>query len=79
MAFDDVPAGEDGLIVGRLTDLSGPLAMRGTIDLRPPSNYELRALLKAGPGAPNEIVQSMQLLGPPDPDGFREFVISGSL
>lgn len=79
VSFDADPVGDDGRLAGRLTSFSGPLTVAGTLLLSPPANYEINARIKAGPGAPVELARALQLLGPIDADGNREFIMSGSL
>lgn len=76
-------AGEDitnaGLINGELKDLSGPLIIDGNVTLSPPMNYEIVSQISARQDAPSDLVQALALLGPPGPDGAREFSMAGSL
>lgn len=73
---DTVP--EDGRIAGELQDLGGPLELDGEILFEPPRNYELNAQVRAGPGAPADLVRGLVLLGPANTNGYHELIMSGS-
>ena len=70
---------DDGLVVGELKDLKGPLVIDGNVTLSPPTNYEIVGRISARPNAPSDLVQGLALLGPAGPDGAREFSLAGSL
>lgn len=77
--FDVPQATADGRVPGRISDQGGPLEIAGTITLYPPSNYDIDALINARRDAPPEVQQGLLLLGPEQPDGGRQFTMSGSL
>ncbi len=67
-------------VLARFSDKSGPLAVDGTLKLDPDGRYVLEVRAAPRPGAPNELIQALELLGgPPGPDGKRPFELSGSL
>ena len=74
---DEIPNGEP--INGQLKDLSGPLIIDGNVALSPPMNYDIVSQISARQDAPSDLVQALALLGPPGPDGAREFSMAGSL
>ncbi len=78
VSFASEEVTDDGLIIGELKDLSGPLIINGKVTLSPPMNYEIVSQIGARPDAPSDLVQGLALLGPPGPDGAREFTMAGS-
>jgi hypothetical protein len=68
-----------GTLTGRLSDLGGPLRVRGTIELKPDRSYFGSGEVAPGPGAGPEIFDSLAFLGPPDASGRRPFSIEGTL
>lgn len=65
-------------LTASLTDLSGPIQVNGTLQLRPDRNYFLECFVALRPGAPTQIANALQVLGPPDPQGRRRFATEGS-
>lgn len=78
LRFDVPEVAADGSILGELTDLGGPLQITGVIRLSKPRNYSVDANIKPRPDAPNDLKQGLMLIGAPEPDGSREFVMTGS-
>jgi general secretion pathway protein N len=76
-ATEDVT--DDGIVVGELTDLDGPLQISGNVTLSPPNNYEVFGRVNARSDAPSDLVQALVILGPAGADGTREFSLAGSL
>jgi general secretion pathway protein N len=70
---------EDGGLRGVLADGGGPLEVAGEIALTGERNYELRGEVKARPGAPAALANSLRFLGSPDEAGRREFSLAGRL
>ena len=66
-------------LTGRLTDLGGPLRVRGAIELKRDGSYLLRGEAAPGPGAGPAIFDTLAFLGPPDDLGRRPFTIEGTL
>jgi len=68
-----------GALTGRLRDLGGPLRVRGTIELKENRSYLMTGEVAPGPGAGDEIFNSLAFLGPPDSLGRRPFTVEGTL
>lgn len=66
-------------LTGRLSDLGGPLRVRGAIELKPDGSYFLSGEVAPGPGAGPAIFDTLSFLGPPDASGRRPFSIEGTL
>jgi general secretion pathway protein N len=73
------PAAEDssGPIVGQLHDLEGPFAVDGQVQLSG-ADYRLSGTIAAHEGAARSLSQLLQLLGPADAAGRRQFALAGS-
>jgi general secretion pathway protein N len=69
----------EGTLVGAIADLGGPLQVAGTIELKRDRSYLLSGLVAARPDAPRSLSQQLQILGPPDPQGRRQFALEGTL
>ena len=68
-----------GTLAGRLTDLGGPLHVRGTVELKRDRSYFLSGEVSPGPGASPAIFDTLGFLGPPDPSGRRPFTVEGTI
>jgi general secretion pathway protein N len=66
-------------LTGRLTDLGGPLRVRGAIELKRDGSYLMSGEAAPGPGAGPAIFDTLAFLGPPDDLGRRPFTIEGTL
>ncbi len=66
-------------LTGRLSDLGGPLHVRGTIELKRDGSYFMSGEAAPGPGAGPAIFDTLAFLGPPDTSGRRPFTIEGTL
>ena len=77
LLFPAAPAGTP--IDGQLRDLGGPLAVSGQLRLMRAGGYDLSGYVAARPQASADVVQALQLLGPPDAQGRRMFSLAGSL
>ena len=66
-------------LAGRLTDLGGPLRVRGTIELKRDRSYFASGEVAPGPGAGPAIFDTLGFLGPPDLAGRRPFTVEGTL
>jgi hypothetical protein len=73
----ELPAGAP--MQGTLRDLEGPLSLRGIMRLTPEGRYELSAKLAAHEDASPALQQLLELLGPPDAQGARDFSFAGTL
>jgi general secretion pathway protein N len=69
--------GGSGVQTATLQDLGGPLSVQGTLRLTP-GGYDLEGLVAARPGAPPELVGSLQYLGSADSLGRRPFSMAGT-
>jgi hypothetical protein len=74
----DVDAAE-GVLVAQLVDLGGPLQIQGELELRPDRSYLLAGRVAARPDAPSNLANQLQILGPADAEGRREFSMEGTL
>jgi hypothetical protein len=59
--------------------MGGPLELKGTILLRPPGSYTLKARVKARDSAPEALKKNLEFLGAPESDGMRIFQLAGSI
>lgn len=73
------PAPEGAPIEGQLHDLGGPLSVTGQLRLMRAGGYDLSGSVAARDQASPELLQALQLLGPPDGQGRRTFSLAGSL
>ncbi|MGH8176786.1 MAG: type II secretion system protein N [Steroidobacter sp.] len=65
---------------GALADIGGPLQISGTLQLKAADrSYLINGLIAARPDAPRDVVNSLQILGPPDEDGRRPFGLEGTM
>ena len=72
------PGGE-GEPTGKIRDLSGPLAVEGTLRFtHSPPGYDLSGLVGIRAGAPPELVNAIRFLGSPDSTGRRPFALTGT-
>src|SRR5215831_9488481 len=70
---------KDGL-TGTLTSAgNGPFDANGTLRLQPNRNYLIDATVATRPGAPPQVANALQYLGPPDAQGRRPLSMSGSM
>jgi hypothetical protein len=82
LAFPKVSAADpraEAPMRGTLRDLDGPLSMRGQMQLSPGGSYELEAKVAAHEDADPGLRQLLELLGPPDAQGARDFSFAGTL
>ena len=68
-----------GTLTGRLTDLGGPLRVRGSVELKRDRSYFVSGEVAPGPGAGPAIFDTLGFLGPPDQAGRRPFTVEGTL
>jgi general secretion pathway protein N len=66
-------------LLGALQDTAGPLQITGTLLLKPDRSYLLNTLIATRPTAPRDVVDALQILGPPDSQGRRPFSSDGTL
>lgn len=70
---------QDPGIVAVLSDQGGPLELTGRLTLSPAHEYVLDTRIKPRADASEALVEGLELLSEPMPDGRRHFVLSGSL
>lgn len=70
--------GGGGEPIGRLHDLGGPLALRGTLRLTAAPGYVLHAVVAPRASASPSLLQALQFLGAEDAAGRRPFGLEGS-
>jgi general secretion pathway protein N len=63
---------------GDVQDVGGPLAVQGKLVLTPQPGYDLSGYVTPRPSATPALVNAIQFLGSPDPQGRRQFAMSGS-
>lgn len=73
------PQPEGAPMLGELRDLNGPLSVNGRLRLTNRGAYELEGTVAARAQASADITQALQLLGPPDAQGRRQFSLTGTL
>jgi general secretion pathway protein N len=66
-------------LTGRLSDLGGPLRVRGAVELLSDGRYFMSGEVAPGPGAGPAIFDTLSFLGPPDASGRRPFSVEGTL
>lgn len=69
----------DTQVVGALSDQGGPLELGGEVLIGQDRKYRIDASLKTREGAAPELVQTVQLLGRPDPQGRYHLQLNGAL
>jgi general secretion pathway protein N len=74
----DAAAGDT--LAGALTDLGGPVELKGTVQLKKAGrSYIIEGLIKTRGDAPQNLAKALEYLGPPDAEGRRPFSIAGTL
>ncbi len=68
----------DGL-TGALSDIGGPLAVNGTVQLKKDRSYLVNAMIATRPGAPSDMTRTLEILGAPDTQGRRQFTFEGTM
>lgn len=69
--------GEEGRIVGDISDRGGPLKLAATVQLAADGGYRVNGTVATAPNAPATLVQSLGLLGKPDAQGRYRLAYSG--
>lgn len=69
----------DGVIVAKLSSVSGPLDLDGEARLLADQTWEFQARLKAKPGAPPMLQNMLQQLGAPGTQGYYQLRRQGAL
>lgn len=73
---DDVAG---GALTARITDKEGPFSFEGRFTLGADRSFLLEGSLAPRGNTPPALLRSLELLGPPDPDGRRPVSVSGTL
>jgi hypothetical protein len=78
VTFDarDLPAGEP--LTGVLKDVTGPLEVSGSLQLRPPREYELVGVMTPRANTPPELTGALRTLGQRTPEGGYGFSLAGT-
>lgn len=77
--FNTAAETAEDVVTGLLRDTAGPLEIDGTLVLTPPNNYELKTRLRPGDATPRPLLNNLNFLGAPEPDGTYLFQLAGSL
>jgi general secretion pathway protein N len=76
----DPAASTPEMLQGAVSDAGdGPLQITGTIKLKADRSYELDTFLATKPNTPQNLARSLEILGPPDAQGRRQFSAAGTL
>ena len=68
------------VLAGALTDISGPLQIAGTLELKAADrSYVINGLVATRPDASPQLSNSLQFLGPPDAQGRRQVSLAGTM
>lgn len=68
------------VLAGALVDISGPLQIAGTLELKAADrSYVINGLVATRPSASQELSNSLQFLGPPDAQGRRQVSLAGTM
>jgi len=79
IVFDPATANPE-LLQGAVSDAGdGPLQINGTVRLKADRSYEVDALVGTKPNTPGNLAKALEYLGPPDPQGRRQFSMAGAL
>jgi len=66
-------------LTGALSDLGGPFAVNGTVQLKKERSYLVQGMIATRPGAPHDMSRSLEILGPADAQGRRPFTFEGTM
>lgn len=76
----DPAASTAELLQGAISDAgNGPLQINGTVRLKSDRSYEVDALVATNANTPQNLARALEFLGPPDPQGRRQFSMAGAL
>ena len=78
LTFDAPEVSAEQPLTADLKDAGGPLELAGTVVLTPPRNYEINGTARPREGAPQALVQGLQMAGPRDGDGRHAISLAGS-
>jgi general secretion pathway protein N len=75
-----IESNEANTLAGSIIDIDGPIRITGRIDLKAADrSYLIDALVATKPAAPASFSRTLQFLGPPDAQGWRQFSLSGTM
>jgi general secretion pathway protein N len=66
-------------VTAHVTDKDGPFSVDAQLTVSPTRNFALEGTLSPRGAVPPAVQQSLQLLGPPDAAGRRQFSVGGTL
>jgi general secretion pathway protein N len=72
------PVDESGIIEAEVKDDGGPVELAATLAFSPPGAFTLSGRVKARAGAPADLVNALNLLGPRDSGGTTQVSLSGT-
>jgi len=72
------PPDANGRQLGQLADEGGPLSLSGQLQLGSDGQYELNGFVAARPEASPDLSHDLEILGPADGDGRRQFSLAGN-
>jgi general secretion pathway protein N len=76
----DPAASTAEMLQGAISDAgNGPLLINGTVRLKADRSYEVDALVGTKANTPPNLARALEYLGPPDPQGRRQFSMAGAL
>ena len=67
-----------GVTGGRLRNLDGPLSLRGALRIEPRGRYLAEGEVAPLAGTPDDLLQALTFLGPPDSSGRHPFSLEGT-
>jgi general secretion pathway protein N len=76
--FNADPVPDSGPLEAEVRDTAGPLQLEGKVQLNPLGAYQFDGKLKPRAGAPQALVNSVQALGPQQPDGSYSVTFAGT-
>lgn len=79
LTFPDPAANAAEGLAGALMDIGGPLQIAGKLVLKPDRSYQIDGLVATRPTTPRDVVDALQMLGPPDAQGRRPFSLAGTM
>ena len=72
-------AAQGDMLNGVLSDLGGPFAVNGSVQIKKDRSYLVQGMIATRPGAPGDMARSLEILGPADAQGRRPFTFEGSM
>ena len=68
----------DGTVVGKLHDIGGPMAVEGTVTLKPPNSYVVQGLITGRTAVAESLVREIAFGAQPDASGRTAFSFEGT-